>query len=327
MDKTSKFKEKYQASDFHWLILIFVCLFVMLIMLSLLLVKDDSSTNSRNTSTILQKQEEKEEEFKSAFGDIGTPANTKNFEFIVNKVDCTQTSLERDPDNQRLAKIASKKGKFCLVGLTVKNISDKTQSFAGEQALLSTYKSSDWRWQSMNVQYRSNAELEGSLLSNQYSDIEPEGTAEGQLVFDIPAEDAPYRIDIIDNPVDVPVRIYLDDYSNDYGFECRNPQSVVLSQIFSDCAYEYTFKSLTCEQTLVINDQTGKVCLADFAIKNISNQYREGSPYAPNITYAGVYSSFWNHTPYLVDKEGSRYFQSWGTYIGYDEETNEYQKV
>ncbi len=153
----------------------------MLVMLSLLLTKYNSSTTSEIVLTTLQKQTEKEEELRSAFGDIGTVESTKNFEFTVNKVDCTQVFLESSP---QAAKITSKRGKFCLIGLTVENVSDETQTFTSGQALLNTYRSVGW--QSINVQYRSNYELE-KLFSSQYGDIEPGSLAEGQLIFDVPA--------------------------------------------------------------------------------------------------------------------------------------------
>ena len=321
MEKNKTLKEKYQDSDFHWLILIFVSLFIVLVMLSLLLTKYHSSTTSETVLTTLQKQTEKEEELRSAYGDIGTVASTKNFEFTVNKVNCTQVFLASSP---QAAKITSKRGKFCLIGLTVKNISDETQIFTSGQVLLNTYRSVGW--QSVNVQYRSNSELE-KLFSSQYGDIEPGSLAEGQLIFDVPAEVAPYVINIVDIAVEVPARIYLDDNSSDYSFECRQPKSVEVGQIINDCAYEHTFKSLDCKQTFVINDQTGRVCLATFSMKNISHQFRDDSPYAPNITYQSVYKGFWNHDLYLVDNEGNRYGEFWGRYLSHEDEDGEYQSI
>ena len=205
--------------------------------------KDGRVVRETVVTSSVQEQAEKEEEFRRAFGDIGGAATTKNFEFVVNKLDCTQTSLRSTTEDVQKA---SKRGKLCVISLTVKNISDQVRSFSTSNALLVTSNTHGrYYWFSAEVQYSSDSELE----------------------------------------------------------------------------------ALSGEQVFEVSNQSGRICLARFSMKNISNEFRQGSPDAPNITYQGVYSAFWNHSLYLVDSEGNRYAEFWGRYIYTDGSYDSWQEI
>ena len=257
---------------------------------------------------VLLSAEERAEEIRRTYGDIGTIAHTKNFEFTASKLDCSQSTLKvKDSDEQ----LTSANGKFCIIGLTVKNVSEQDQTFEAGDVLLKS-GNSEVSSIASQVLYRPSAEMQVKIFGEPFGTISPDEMVEGELLFDLDREAIPYSIKVIDKAGESPATIYLDDWGNDGQFACRKPQALALNQTVEDCGVSYRLNDLECKQAVNVSGQDLKICLADFTMTNISHLFREDSPYAPNFaykSYSAFYAAFGNHQPYMVGDNGDWYEQ------------------
>ena len=296
-----------------------------------ILIFNQSSDNVRTDTPagILLSAEERVEEIRRTYGDIGTIAHTKNFEFTASKLDCSQSTLKMQDSDEQLT---SANGKFCIVGLTAKNVSEQEQAFGADDVLMRS-GSLDRSSVASRVLYRPSTDAQVKIFGEQFGTIGSGETVEGELLFDLEREAIPYSIKVVDEPGESPATIYLDDWGNDGQFACRKPQPLVVNQTVEDCGVSYRLNELECEQTINVSGSEFNVCLADFTMTNISHQFREDSPYAPNFAYKGYaafYAAFGNHQPYMVSENGNWYEQVYiydGRISYYDEEEGEWQDI
>ncbi|WP_203817136.1 DUF4352 domain-containing protein [Paractinoplanes ferrugineus] len=126
---------------------------------------------------------------------VGTPARDGKFEFVVSGVDCSRTSL----GVEHLKRTA--KGKFCVVSLSVRNISDDARYFLGR-----AQKAFD----SAGTEYRVDeiADLYLNRDTDTFLDrLGPGERAAGKLVFDVPRTVRPTRLELHDSPLSGGVRV------------------------------------------------------------------------------------------------------------------------
>ena len=313
-----------------WLIILALIALAGFVVLGFFILNNDGNQQSTTLQGgVFLSAEEKAEEIRLTYADIGTVAHTETFEFTASKLDCSQSTLKAlDSDDQ----ITSKNGKFCIIDLAVKNVSEETQTFAASDALLRSVDFEMTRVESQ-ILHRSDPELQIKIFGEQFGEIEPDKVMEGSLIFDLAREVVPYIVKVFDEPNESPATIYLDDWGNDGQFACRQPQELVVNQTAEDCGVSYRLDSLVCKQTLTVKKREFKACLADFTMTNISHQFREDSPYAPNFTYRGYsvfYAAFGNHNPYLVDEDNNWYSEAY-SYNGelgyYDDELEQWQDL
>ena len=311
-----------------WLIILSAVALIGFLVLGFLLLRDDDQQMAIVGDTLLS-VDEKAKEVRRTYADLGTIAHTENFEFAASQLDCSQATLEAINSDEQ---ITSKKGKFCVVDLEVKNISSEKQTFEVGDVLLRSGRFEHNRAESQ-VLYRPDVELGVKVFGMQLGELQPDQTSEGSLIFDLQREAVPYSIRVFDKPSESPATIYLDDWGNDGQFACRQAQALVINQTAEDCGVSYRLDSLSCDQELTIQERELKACLAEYTMTNISHQFREDSPYAPNFTYRGynaLYAAFGNHTPYLVDVSNNWYSHVYSynnDFDYYDYELDEWQEV
>lgn len=128
---------------------------------------------------------------------IGEPVRDGKFEFTITGFSCGATSVG---DNPYLKKTAQ--GQFCLLNLTVKNISTEAQIFdsSSEYLYASTSKYSADGSASIYVN------PQGSTFLNQ---INPGNSVTGTVVFDVPLGVSPNIADLHDSPYSAGVKVNL----------------------------------------------------------------------------------------------------------------------
>ncbi len=92
-----------------------------------------SSGTDTNTSNNDSAQSTEQSEKTDSVAKIGTPVRDGKFEFTVNSMDCSKTSV----GSEFLTEEAQ--GKFCILDINVKNIGDEAQTFfSSEQKLFNS---------------------------------------------------------------------------------------------------------------------------------------------------------------------------------------------
>jgi hypothetical protein len=127
----------------------------------------------------------------------GEAVRDGKFEFAVTRVDCSRTTVVLE----RLKTTAD--GKFCVVGLTVRNVGDGAKYFVGQ---------AQKAYDAAGAEYGSD-ELAG-LYANRGVEafvrrIGPGETATGKLVFDVPKKAALVALELHDSPLSGGVRVPL----------------------------------------------------------------------------------------------------------------------
>lgn len=137
-----------------------------------------SSGADTGTSTSTSGSDQSSEQSKSSekLAKIGTPVRDGKFEFTINSMDCSKTSV----GGQFLSEEAQ--GKFCILDMKVENIGDKAQIFfSSEQKLFN----------SEGQQFSNDTAAELSIEGNGdtwLEEINPGNFVVGKVVFDIPAD-------------------------------------------------------------------------------------------------------------------------------------------
>lgn len=129
---------------------------------------------------------------------LNTPARDGKFEFVVKNVECGQSEVGTAPFTK------TPQGQFCTVTLSVKNIGDKSQSLYGGDQKLFNATGAEYSPDTVATTYAS--------PNNQvsfYSQINPGNTAEGIIVFDIPADQTPTTMELHDSSYSSGVKVKL----------------------------------------------------------------------------------------------------------------------
>jgi hypothetical protein len=121
----------------------------------------------------------------SAVG-IGQPALDGDFQFVVNGVDCSQTTIGTEYLNTQA------QGQFCMVDLTISNIGSEAQSFLGDNAKLFNAEGQQFSADTEAAFYLENS-------SSLYEEINPGNTLSSKVVFDVPVGMVPTSIELHDS--------------------------------------------------------------------------------------------------------------------------------
>jgi hypothetical protein len=118
---------------------------------------------------------------------LNQPARDGKFEFTVTNVDCSRTEVGNEFAGTQA------QGKFCFVHLTVRNIADEPQTlFSDNQKLFDAagreYSADDEAWIYL-------PEAQQTL----YEEINPGNQVEGIMIFDVPQDVQPVRIELHDS--------------------------------------------------------------------------------------------------------------------------------
>lgn len=117
---------------------------------------------------------------------VGQPALDGDFQFVVNGVDCSQTSIGTEYLNTQA------QGQFCMVDLTISNIGSEAQSFLGDNATLFNAEGQKFSADTEAAFYLENS-------SSLYEEINPGNTLNSKVVFDVPAGMVPASIELHDS--------------------------------------------------------------------------------------------------------------------------------
>jgi hypothetical protein len=120
---------------------------------------------------------------------LNQPADDGKFQFTVTSIQCNQSQVE-SPDDSDIA--TSTGSPYCIVALTVKDISNVAQSFDS---------SSQYLYDSSNKQY--------SVDSDASSTFNPGTSISGQLVFDVPSSVTPVSAMLHDSGLSNGVKVEL----------------------------------------------------------------------------------------------------------------------
>lgn len=116
---------------------------------------------------------------------VGDPVRDGQFEFTVNRVKCgiKRVGGQFGEDAQ---------GKFCFVYLTVENIGDQAQAFSGDEQLM---------FDEQGREFSADTEAQFYLDDGNaiYEEINPGNKVEGIVVFDIPLDARPARLELHDS--------------------------------------------------------------------------------------------------------------------------------
>jgi hypothetical protein len=126
---------------------------------------------------------------------IGDRVRDGKFEFVVTKVQPTKSSIGSQYVNKKA------QGKFVLVNITVTNIGDEPQSLFGDNQYL------------YQGDRKFSADTEAALYLDDsntiYEEINPGNTVKGILVFDVPKNIKPERIELHDSMLSGGVTVTL----------------------------------------------------------------------------------------------------------------------
>jgi hypothetical protein len=127
---------------------------------------------------------------------IGQPAADGDFSFVVQGVDCGLTEL----GGRHFGTTAM--GQFCVVSLTVTNISNSAQTFDDDDTTLLNAEGQRFSADSGAALY-----LDDS--SSFYEEINPGNTLNSKVVFDVPAGTTPTAIELHDSAFSGGVKVTL----------------------------------------------------------------------------------------------------------------------
>lgn len=116
---------------------------------------------------------------------VGDPVRDGQFEFTVQRVKCGAKRVggQFGEDAQ---------GKFCFVYMTVKNIGDQSQAFSGDEQLMFDEEGREFSADTEAQFYLD----DGNAI---YEEINPGNKVEGIVVFDIPKDARPARLELHDS--------------------------------------------------------------------------------------------------------------------------------
>ncbi|MEJ5867136.1 DUF4352 domain-containing protein [Pseudokineococcus sp. 5B2Z-1] len=127
---------------------------------------------------------------------LGAPARDGDFEFVVNGVECGETSI----GDEFLSTEAQ--GQFCIVAMSITNIGDSAGTFFGDNTYLLNEAGQQFSADTEAGIYLGDAD---SLLS----EINPGNTLDGQVVFDVPSDMTPTAIELHDSAFSGGVTVQL----------------------------------------------------------------------------------------------------------------------
>jgi len=128
---------------------------------------------------------------------VGAAVRDGKFEFVVSRVDCSHTSLGQE----HLKRTA--KGKFCIVGLSVRNIADGSQFFLGHAQKAFDAAGDEFGNDEIAGIY-ANREA-GTFLRK----LDPGERVTGSLVFDVPKTATLTTLELHDSLLSHGVRVAL----------------------------------------------------------------------------------------------------------------------
>jgi hypothetical protein len=117
---------------------------------------------------------------------IGQPVRDGKFEFTVTKVECDVNRVGTKDFG------VEAQGQYCLVAVQVENIGEEAQSFFG---------SNQYLYDEEGRQFSADDEAAIYLENSQslYEEINPGNSVQGTVVFDIPKNATPARIELHDS--------------------------------------------------------------------------------------------------------------------------------
>jgi hypothetical protein len=126
---------------------------------------------------------------------MGSPVRDGKFEFVVQQVECGKAQVGTEPLVQKA------QGQFCLVTMSIKNISDAPQTFSD---------SSQKAFNASGAEYKPDSGA--SLYANRdqqvwLNAINPGNTLTGTVVFDIAKDAAIVRLELHDSPFSGGVKV------------------------------------------------------------------------------------------------------------------------
>jgi hypothetical protein len=128
---------------------------------------------------------------------VGAPVRDGKFEFVVTRVDCTSSKVGLE-HLQRTAK-----GKYCVIGLTVRNIADRPQYFLGKAQKAVGGDGTGYRDDEIAAVY-ANHDTQTFLRK-----IDPGEQVAGNVVFDVPKATTLTTIELHDSLLSGGVRVAL----------------------------------------------------------------------------------------------------------------------
>lgn len=161
--------------------------------------KDSTATSSSNNTATTQSASSKK---AATVAKIGEPARDGKFEFTVHSFKCGDTTITQ-PDNSYATTNAQ--GQFCQMDLTVKNIGNVQQNFAGSDQYVYDGSSKQFSYSSDGTIYANNSSSQFAL----YQNINPGVSVQGVLVFDVPAGTTPAYAMLHDSPASNGVKVGL----------------------------------------------------------------------------------------------------------------------
>jgi len=127
---------------------------------------------------------------------VGQPALDGDFQFVVNGVDCSQTTIGDEYLNTQA------QGQYCVVDLAITNIGSEAQSFLGDNAKLFNAEGQEF-----------SADTEAAFYlpesSSLYEEINPGNTLASKVIFDVPAGMVPSSIELHDSMLSGGVTVAL----------------------------------------------------------------------------------------------------------------------
>lgn len=119
---------------------------------------------------------------------IGNSVDDGQFRFTVTKIDCGNASVGKGIMQE------DAQGQYCLVNMTVENIGEEAQTFDSSSQYL--YDTQDRKFDSDTGASLSMEDLGNSFLN----EINPGNSVDGVVVFDIPVDATPARLELHDSP-------------------------------------------------------------------------------------------------------------------------------
>lgn len=128
---------------------------------------------------------------------LGQPVRDGDFEFVVNGIDCGETTI----GDEFLSTDAQ--GQFCQVALSITNIGDSAGMFFGDNTYLINDAGQEFSADSEAAIYL------GDNADGLLSEINPGNTLDGTVVFDVPADATPVAIELHDSAFSDGVQVAL----------------------------------------------------------------------------------------------------------------------
>jgi hypothetical protein len=128
---------------------------------------------------------------------IGDPVRDGDFEFVVTEVETGVDSVGEDPFGE------AAQGEFVLVHLSVENIGEQSQVLDGQSQMLFDTEGRE----------HSHADVEAALYlegsESFLNEINPGNTVDGILLYDLPPDAEPARVELHDSPLSNGVEVDL----------------------------------------------------------------------------------------------------------------------